>query len=303
MKTDYSLRKALLTVLVLLEVGVIVFIVAENEAPPSPDLNGEIDHPRNFLTEEKQGLVLGLRDGWRGKVDQGVGTEIPTYNVRINSEGIRDETGSLNSSKSRRIMFLGDSLTFGWGVNESDRFTDVAEIELEKSLGKNVSAANMGVPAYGLKETLQLFRRKASKFDPQTVVLNTHLEDVISYRKYDRVQETTSRTPYDIKKNFLQDFEFSGSKAQNILNTFHNISRERGFNLVMFQVRPEGRDIFRDWAVSKNVTYIEIPETLRDVSPGFWISRNDSHYNEKAHELLGEKLGKKLYTSEDTRFN
>ena len=42
--------------------------------------------------------------------------ELMDVMVDINSDGLRDKEYPVEKSDKKRIIFLGDSLTFGWGV-------------------------------------------------------------------------------------------------------------------------------------------------------------------------------------------
>ena len=46
-------------------------------------------------------------------------------NFRVNERGLRGD--KLRNSSSRRILFLGGSITLGWGVNEEDVVTSRIE--------------------------------------------------------------------------------------------------------------------------------------------------------------------------------
>jgi hypothetical protein len=64
-------------------------------------------------------------------------------NVRINREGLRDREHSYErTNNTRRILVIGDSFAWGYGVEEDQRFSQL----LETSLG--VEVINAGVSGY-----------------------------------------------------------------------------------------------------------------------------------------------------------
>jgi len=71
--------------------------------------------------------------------------------VKINSHGFRDvehPIGKLDGSV--RILGLGDSFTFGWGVPEDKGYLKQLEQGLRHVLNRPVETINTGVPGWGL---------------------------------------------------------------------------------------------------------------------------------------------------------
>ncbi len=63
--------------------------------------------------------------------------------VKINSLGFRDYEYPLTKKKKHRIAVIGDSFTFGWGVNLADCWVKILEKELNAS-GLDVEILNLG---------------------------------------------------------------------------------------------------------------------------------------------------------------
>jgi len=106
--------------------------------------------------------------GWAHQPGQEGIFETPQFQtfVRINQKGLRDREhsyGRLNNIK--RILVLGDSFAWGYGVEESKRFSQL----LEKSLG--VETINAGVSGYSTDQELLWFRNEGIKYDPDLVIL------------------------------------------------------------------------------------------------------------------------------------
>ncbi len=99
----------------------------------------------------------------------------PEFNMQIkaNSLGLRDYEIPEKSQKYR-IAMLGDSFTFGYGVNASETFSK----QLEKELGDNYEVINIGIPSYSpILEYLYL-REDGIKLEPDMVILNFDMSDV-----------------------------------------------------------------------------------------------------------------------------
>jgi lysophospholipase L1-like esterase len=63
--------------------------------------------------------------------------------VKINSLGFRDYEYAITKKKKYRVAVIGDSFTFGWGVNLEDCWVKILEKELNES-GLNVEILNLG---------------------------------------------------------------------------------------------------------------------------------------------------------------
>lgn len=97
------------------------------------------------------------------------------YRASINSLGFRDPPMSLEKRPGqRRVLFLGDSMTWGWGVNDGERFTDL----VAGALGERVEVFNAAVPGYGTDQQLWTLEARGDEIAPDLVVLVFVLNDI-----------------------------------------------------------------------------------------------------------------------------
>ncbi len=94
--------------------------------------------------------------------------------IHTNAEGLR---GAKNyalqkSSDQFRVAFLGDSFTFGFGVQDQETFTHVLEQKLPR-----YEMMNWGVPGYGVDQILLLMEEKVFQFHPDLILLVIYPED------------------------------------------------------------------------------------------------------------------------------
>ena len=104
------------------------------------------------------------------------------FNVRIrsNSLGFRDtEYPFSRQAGMKRIIVLGDSMTWGWGVEKDEIFCEVAEKEM-----KNIEFINLGQDAYGTAQEYLLFKKFGVKFSPDLTVLAFHYNDLYNNSGY-----------------------------------------------------------------------------------------------------------------------
>jgi len=82
---------------------------------------------------------------------EGVHSSLEYSNTfRINSFGVRDDESSLNNPK---LVFLGDSFTMGWGVDQDQTYADQIGWKLD------VKALNAGISSYGTFREMLLFSK------------------------------------------------------------------------------------------------------------------------------------------------
>lgn len=104
--------------------------------------------------------------------------------VRINAQGFRDSPIAAPGERPR-IVALGDSLTFGWGVEAEQTFSS----RLEELLGADV--LNLGVSGYGTDQELLLWEHEGRALQPQLVLLTlcaNDLEEVSRPAAYGRLK-------------------------------------------------------------------------------------------------------------------
>lgn len=97
--------------------------------------------------------------------------------VNTNTQGLRDKEYSLNKPAGvLRILMLGDSLTFGWGVPLNDTFSKRIE-RLYMERGVNAEVINTGVGNWNTVQQVQYYITKGHLFNPDIVVLNYFIND------------------------------------------------------------------------------------------------------------------------------
>ena len=98
-------------------------------------------------------------------------------NISINSEGLRDDEIKAKDEYDGRILMLGDSFTFGFGIEHEKTFSSVLE-NLFSEQGQKIDVINTGVVSYSpLPEYLYL-REKGLKYNPDVVIMNFDMSDV-----------------------------------------------------------------------------------------------------------------------------
>jgi|GEM_PF-2251872 len=100
---------------------------------------------------------------------------------RINSAGIREreELTEPKPASQRRVVCVGDSFTFGWGIPEEQNWVRMLEAEL-RSTGEDVRTVNCGAAGtVCIDEYVDGLQRRFARFEPDAVVLTICLNDLI----------------------------------------------------------------------------------------------------------------------------
>jgi len=93
-----------------------------------------------------------------------------------------------------RILFLGDSITFGEGVREEDTFpVQVQKILSAKMPGKEVQVLNGGVQGYGTREEVESYYIKGIAYSPNAVVVGFYLNDAMDFGETIRQNDAKNR--------------------------------------------------------------------------------------------------------------
>ncbi len=117
--------------------------------------------------------------GWRGRpgaVGRFDGTEFRTR-VVVNSRGFRDRERIETKPPGRlRVAVFGDSITWGYGVEQTERFTD--RLEAAGLAGRAAEVLNLGVNGYGTDQELLLYRAVGRRYCPDLVLVTLYANDV-----------------------------------------------------------------------------------------------------------------------------
>ncbi len=111
---------------------------------------------------------------WKLKPNQDCYTKVDHKPVHINSQGTRGPEFQPNKpADTIRILSLGDSRTFGWGLTEQETYSKQLEQLLQQYVGgkRKVEVINAGVNAWSYPQMLAYLREVGSKYQPDYVIL------------------------------------------------------------------------------------------------------------------------------------
>jgi lysophospholipase L1-like esterase len=111
------------------------------------------------------------------------------YHLRTNALGLRDDRALVPKAPGTlRVLALGDSMTYGLGVEREEAFPALLEEKLAKKLGRPVEVVNAAVPCWGQWEETAFLERRARALEPDFVLLQfTISNDVLDDTRYREV--------------------------------------------------------------------------------------------------------------------
>lgn len=93
--------------------------------------------------------------------------------VKTNSKGFRsDELSANKTAQSRRIIGLGDSVMFGWGVNQDESYLSLLEAKMDSLGTYDFEVVNTGVPGYNTTMEVETLERKFDISEVDYVIIN-----------------------------------------------------------------------------------------------------------------------------------
>jgi lysophospholipase L1-like esterase len=271
-----------------------------------------------------------LRDIKRQSTNPAIGHEhtpgsrarLMGVDVAISSQGLRDRDFPLTPPPGRsRILMLGDSLTFGWGVPGDKTWSKRLE-QMLRQAGYDAEVVNAGVGNYNTEMEVAWFLERGAQFKPHYVVLNYFINDA----------EPTPRYQSSVLAQHSRAYVYFASRIDAALRHFgvgertdwqsyyaglyneHNLRRvgaafarlaqycrTNNIRLVVanypelrnpraypfLQVNEAVEKLARD----NNLRYVDMLPAVSEIDPpSLWVTRPDPHPSVVAHEVFAREL-------------
>ena len=254
---------------------------------------------------------------------------LPPTIIRINSYGFRDYEYSLEKpANTYRIIALGDSHTFGAGVNLTDSYPKILEQLLnEKNDSQKYEVLNFGIPGANLVEKIELLKEKGISFSPDLVILQWNGDDRLNRTEWEEFIDSYIEryiTEHNLSKEKLDQFSYEEirSEAQVAYMTikFTNGSPDRLrteleeefkeleeitqkreikvvillFHTTLFYPSFNEKPILKDIAAKYKWPVIDCDKYARRE---YFLDEKDSHLNQLGYKLISLEIYKKLIES------
>ena len=244
---------------------------------------------------------------------------LQNVDIRINSLGMR---GDEPKAADTKIVFLGSSITFGWGVAEAKIYPEILEARL-KTDGKSVEIYNAGIGNYNSAREIELFFSKLEQIKPNIIILNSFIRDaeVIPSPKRNWLLENSQlavtiwsrleqlKRKFGVEKSFQQHYkdiyadDYAGwiemQKAFERLSTYAQANKVR----VIVTMIPDIHNL-KNYpfifihektariAQANGFEFIDFFDSFKDISDqsSLWAMPGDPHPNETGHRLMVNQL-------------
>lgn len=293
------------------------------------------------LVMDRQGMHFGIemwkyaRQVKRKSDDPNIGHEhLPGRHARlmgvpveISSQGLRDREYSIpKPADVRRIMILGDSMTFGWGARQEETYAKVFEKMLQEpntADSRPVEVVNTGVGNYNTAQQVAWFLRSGLQFQPDVVLLAYYINDAeptpverqswLAQHSYLYVFASSggialkrklglAPTFFEYYRDLYCDDQPGWQACQQALASLAATCREHRIALRLMLIPelhfPGGTYPFANVhaqvaqvAEAEGVPALDLQHAFQGVPPRqLWVSPGDAHPNALAHAVIAKEL-------------
>jgi len=245
---------------------------------------------------------------------------LQSVTIRTNEWGLRGGPVPSRDLAVRRILFLGGSITLGWGVREEGTLTErLARMFAER--GEKVEVLNAGIGNYNAERYVERFFRDLTGLQPSDIVVNYFLRDAetldagggnIFLRNSELavtlwiavtrlLGKTGERSITDHYKAVYADNKPGFLAMQASLRKLAEYARSNGIRLYLAMTPDvhnlahyelgDIHEIMRRIAAEDGYVYVDLLPAFGTLAPEqVWAMPGDPHPNALGHELMAKAL-------------
>jgi len=305
MKNFLSLLLSLILIILTLEI--FVRIITSN------GLNLDIE----MLKYAKSHKIISANKNIGLEHRSNVKKKLMNVEIKLNSQGFRNNIDIDHSKK--KILMLGDSITLGWGAQNTFSYN------LEKFLNSDIQVINAGIGNTNTYMQIYNFFENYSKYNFDMIVLNFFVNDFerviikesnlfvknlyfISYFKAKILKILIENSLIDNYENFylktIEDKEFVEVSLNLIEKLNEYCKKEKIIFIINYMPELRGMKnykynkqikILENFSKQNKIKFINSLDILQNYkAESLWVTKEDSHYNDKAHLVVSKFLKKKL---------
>jgi lysophospholipase L1-like esterase len=231
--------------------------------------------------------------------------------TRTNSLGLRGHEYAVDKpAGARRVVGLGDSVMFGWGVEEQQSYMSALEADLTRARGAPVEVLNLAVPGYNTMQEVASLESKGLRLSPDVVLVNYCLNDwaapffLPNPDKQGAIVEKSLLfrvLSQRLGRNAEREAPMQGmAKVEAALDRLRSLSSEHGLSVVFFiypqPMKPENLRKLVAMAESRGFRSVDMYAAFDDYCkkngrhPRDLVIPEDGHPNAEAHRLMADTL-------------
>lgn len=247
--------------------------------------------------------------------------KLQSITIRTNELGMRGTSIAPSKPHKRRVLFLGSSVTLGWGVPENLTTTQQLEKLFRKS-GEDVEVLNAGIGNYNSERYVELFFSKLKGLTPTDIVVHFFLRDgevleagndgwIIKYSELAALLWMSTRqlvSRFSGKANLLDHYRAAYDpdapgfvRAKAALKRLSDYAHNNNIRLYLALI-PEMRSLqnypfgfvnerMKEVATQYNYQYIDLYPNLAGLAPNqIWVLPADPHPNALGHQRMAESI-------------
>ncbi len=254
--------------------------------------------------------------------------------VQTNQQGMRERNlPKMDTGKTKkRILFIGDSFTFGWGIAVGERFSNQVQNQLDSLYPNQYEVLNSGVGNTNSTMQVELFQTKGILLKPDLVVLNYFINDAeptpkimgkIGYWLFSKsyllafLSDKSQKIKVNLNQNFnwktyYSDLYLPSKPAletnKNALIDLTKYCKTHQIKLFISNIPElhqtqnypflEANAFIRSIAEDTQTPFIDLLQPLKTYNPqALWVSPEDAHANALANKIMGNAIAKKIIES------
>ena len=240
--------------------------------------------------------------------------------VKTNSFGLRDREFSFTKARgTRRIAIIGDSFTFGWGVEQEQTFAKLLEKKLAHGKGQPLKneVINFGIVNYNSAQEYALIQNVAEKFLPDLYIVCFYLNDAEPRQQFyksfwskhsmliafvmGRVRRIHSY--FDDSRDFrsVYSIHYQGEnwkKYKNVLNGIQRFTKGRLAVVLLPELRSLRKkkidqiygNLEKFWR-QHGVPVLNLNSEFTSLDrKRFWVAADDPHPNALANRMIAKNI-------------
>ncbi len=222
--------------------------------------------------------------------------------IKTNSDGFRDDAFRTENNSSFKIFSLGDSETWGFGVEREETYSDLVESRLVAS-GFNVDVMNLGIQGFDTRRIQLLLGKYASVYKPDALVMLMNSNDwgpphCLGHRLPGEFRFYTLVLAQLLKELFFTAIGQPGDDWTNSINALNRMSKEIDipvFILLYYELPSAVMNVLFEW--EKSAKDVVIVDCIKDLEKPIFHLERGGHLSAEGHLMVSDRLYQSMMKS------